>query len=129
MESTHEVTVTTLDQLTPEGWSTAQFIGEEHGSQSSFYVSRSAPGNGPDLHSHPYSETFVILKGTVRFTAGDQVLDAGPGDVVVVPPETPHGFTNVGDGPMLSVNIHAAATMQQLDLPSRRLDDGSYERT
>ncbi len=129
MERSDVVTVTTLDELTPDGWSTAQFIGDEHGSQSSFYVSRSAPGTGPDLHSHPYSETFVILEGTVRFTAGEQVLDARAGDVVVVPPDTPHGFTNVGHEPMLSVNIHAAARMEQVDLPSRRLDDGSYEPT
>ncbi len=120
---------TTLDALTPDGWRTAQFIGADHGAGSSFYVSRSAPGTGPDLHRHPYSETFVIIEGRVRFTAGDDVLDAGPGDVVVVPPETDHGFTNVGDGPMLSVNIHAAARMEQIDVPSRRLDDGSYERT
>jgi quercetin dioxygenase-like cupin family protein len=119
--------VTTLAELTPDGSKTAQFVGAEHGSQSSFYVSRNDPGAGPDLHHHPYSETFVVIEGAVRFTVGEQVLDASAGDVVVVPPQTAHGFTNVGEGPMLSVNIHAAASMAQVDLPSHRLDDGSYE--
>src|SRR5438128_1333345 len=100
---------TTLDELTRDGSVTAKFVGVEHGSQTSFYVSRDVPGDGVELHTHPYTETFVIIEGTVRFTVGGEVVDARPGDVVVVPPETAHGFTNIGDAPMLSVNIHAAA--------------------
>jgi len=36
--------------------------------------------------------------------------------VVVVPPETTHGFTNVGDGPIHMTCIHAAAAMEQENL-------------
>jgi quercetin dioxygenase-like cupin family protein len=119
-------TVVTSDELRTGG-STVKFIGDDHSSGSSFYISRDAPGEGPDLHTHPYTETFVVHEGTVRFTVGDQVVDAQGGDIVVVPADTPHGFTNVGERRMLSVNIHASATMIQTDLGSKRRDDGSYE--
>lgn len=120
--------VTSVDQLTPEGSTTARFEGADHDSGVSFYVSRDGPGDGPDLHTHPYTETFVIQHGAVRFTVGEEVVDVGPGDVLVVPPDTPHGFTNVGGEPMHSVNVHAAVRMVQSDLPSRRHEDGSWVR-
>ncbi|MCW2972971.1 MAG: cupin protein [Thermoleophilia bacterium] len=116
-----------LADLTPPGSSTSTFEGAEHASQSSFYVSHEVPGEGPDLHTHPYTETFVIIAGHVRFTVGEAVIDTNADDVLVVPPHTPHGFTNMGSEPMRSVNIHAAARMQQVHLESRRRDDGSYE--
>ncbi|MCW2924602.1 MAG: Cupin 2 conserved barrel domain protein [Thermoleophilia bacterium] len=125
--ATRDRLVTSVDRLTPDGSTTAQFQGLDHGSGVSFYVSRDAPGDGPDLHTHPYTETFVIQHGAVRFTVGEEAVDVGPGDVLVVPADTPHGFTNVGTEPMHSVNIHAAARMVQTDLPSRRRTDGSYE--
>ena len=120
-------TVLSLDDLRSGGSSTARFVGEEHNSGSSFYVSRDAPGDGPELHTHPYTETFVIHAGLVRFTVGDQVIDVQAGDVLVVPPDTAHGFTNIGDERMHSVNIHASARMEQTDLRSRRREDGSFE--
>lgn len=120
-------TVLTLDDLRIGASTTARFVGAEHNSGTSFYVSRDEPGSGPDLHTHPYSETFVIHAGTVRFTVGDQVIDVQAGDILVVPSGTPHGFTNIGNGPMHSVNIHASARMEQIDLQSRRREDGSFE--
>lgn len=126
MATTPAPVKTTADETRIPGSTTSRFVGEQHGSGVSLYISRNAPGQGPSLHTHPYSETFVIHEGSIRFTVGEQVIDAGPGDIVVVPPRTPHGFTNVGDAPMHSVNIHAAPRMEQTDLDSERLEDGSF---
>ena len=32
------------------------------------------PGEGPGLHRHPYSETWIVRSGQVRFTADGQDL-------------------------------------------------------
>ena len=50
-------------------WRTTQareggsFEGAAHGSEVSFFVVDDAPGEGPALHHHPYSETFVVIAG------------------------------------------------------------------
>jgi len=53
------------------------------------------------------------LRGTGRWTAGDQVTEAGPDTVIVVPPETLHGFRNIGDEPLLVVSVHESGTLDQ----------------
>jgi mannose-6-phosphate isomerase-like protein (cupin superfamily) len=78
----------------------------------SFILALNPPGSGPSLHRHPYEETFIIEEGTVRFTVGERQLEATGGEVVVVPAGVPHGFVNVGQAPMRSINVHPVARMQ-----------------
>jgi mannose-6-phosphate isomerase-like protein (cupin superfamily) len=33
--------------------------------------------------------------------------------MLVVPPETPHGFCNTGEEPLLVVSVHEAGTLEQ----------------
>jgi mannose-6-phosphate isomerase-like protein (cupin superfamily) len=66
------------------------------------------PGSGPKLHKHPYEEIFVVQEGSVTFTAGDDVIEAGGGQVVVVPAGVPHRFVNSGAGQLRQVDIHAS---------------------
>lgn len=55
---------------------------------------------GPPQHRHArHDECFYVVTGTVRFTVGDDVHDAGPGTLVAVPPGAPHTFANPGDEP------------------------------
>jgi mannose-6-phosphate isomerase-like protein (cupin superfamily) len=63
-------------------------------------------GGGPRLHKHPYAEIFVIRSGTGLFTIGDQEIRATAGQILIVPPDTPHKFTNLGPGPLESTDIH-----------------------
>ena len=79
----------------------------------SVFVVRTPPGNGVELHAHPYSETFVLLEGGGRWTAGDEVVELRPSHLLVVPPETPHGFRNTGDEPLLVVSVHESGTLDQ----------------
>jgi len=89
---------------------TGNLEGEDHGASISLILDESALGQGPRLHRHPYDETWVVIEGSLTFHAGDERFSAGPGDVVVVPPDTPHTFTNDGPGPSKLVCIHASPT-------------------
>lgn len=67
------------------------------------------PGRGPSLHRHPYEEVFITLEGTATFSIGeDEQREIGPGEVVVVPAGTWHGFVNSGDGPLKQIDIHVS---------------------
>jgi quercetin dioxygenase-like cupin family protein len=89
---------------------TGNLRGDEHGASVSLILDESEPGNGPRLHRHPYDETWVVLDGTLTFQAGDERFSAGPGDIVIVPPDAPHKFTNDGPGRSRLVCIHASPT-------------------
>ena len=77
------------------------------------FVVRTPPGKGVDIHVHPYSETFVLLEGSGRWTAGDDVVELQPNQMLVVPPGTPHGFRNTGEGSLLVVSVHEAGALEQ----------------
>jgi mannose-6-phosphate isomerase-like protein (cupin superfamily) len=86
--------------------------GAEHGATISLILDNSGPGSGPRLHKHPYDETWVVNDGNLTFHAGDEQFDAGPGDIVIVPADTPHKFTNRGSGSADLVCIHASPTFE-----------------
>ncbi len=66
------------------------------------------PGGGPKLHRHPYEEVFVVQEGSATFTAGDDVIEARGGQVIVVPAGVAHKFVNSGAGRLRQVDIHAS---------------------
>lgn len=85
------------------------FIGADHGGVGASIIFVDAPpGRGPGLHKHPYEEIFIILEGEARFVAGDRQLSAGAGEIVIVPPETPHSFTSSGPGRLRQIDIHVS---------------------
>jgi quercetin dioxygenase-like cupin family protein len=87
--------------------------GKRAGTSSSLFVVTTPPGGCVHLHTHPYTETFELLRGTGSWTAGDQVAEAGPDTVIVVPPDTLHGFRNIGDEPLLVVSVHESGELDQ----------------
>jgi quercetin dioxygenase-like cupin family protein len=67
--------------------------GEDTGGRFSLWESVQKPGNEPPLHVHHDSdETFYILEGKMRFKIGDDIHEAGPGDILFGPREIPHTF-------------------------------------
>ena len=98
-------------QRSPGG--TVTFEGDPHGSGVSFFLVNNEPGQGPDLHRHPYSETWIVRSGRARITADGEDIEAGPGDIAVVGPETPHKFKNIGPGPLDIICIHASPRLIQ----------------
>lgn len=91
------------------GETSYEFEGHRHGGTNvSFIVIDAPPGSGPKLHKHPYEKVFVVQEGSATFTAGDDVVEAGGGQVVVVPAGVPHKFVNSGAGRLRQVDIHAS---------------------
>ena len=64
------------------------------------------PGRGPRLHKHPYAELFFVLEGEGTFSDGNEERVAGPGEVVIVPPDQPHAFVNSGEGRLRQIDVH-----------------------
>jgi mannose-6-phosphate isomerase-like protein (cupin superfamily) len=91
---------------------TGNLKGVDYGATISLILDRSEPDHGPRLHRHPYDETWVVIDGDLSFQAGDELLDVGPGDIVIVPPDMPHKFTNRGPEPANLVCIHASPTFE-----------------
>lgn len=91
---------------------TGNLRGADHGATISLVLNHSEPGEGPRLHKHPYDETWVVISGRVTFTAGDEQFEAGPDDIMIVPPDIPHKFTSHGSEPAHLVCIHANPTFE-----------------
>jgi quercetin dioxygenase-like cupin family protein len=94
----------------------ALYEGGADGVDASTFITQYERGEGPDLHLHPYPEVFVVHAGTAEFTAGDERLTVAAGNVVVVPPETPHGFKGAGDDTLRVVSIHPSPKVEQTNL-------------
>lgn len=92
---------------------TVRFEGHDHGSGVSFFVVDNDPGQGPRLHVHPYTETWVIREGEAEFTVGKDKTRAAAGDIVVGGANIPHKFVNVGTGRLQMVCIHACDRIVQ----------------
>ncbi len=100
-------------ELKPCPGGTVTFEGDSYGSGVSFFLVNNEPGAGPDLHRHPYSETWIVRSGKARITAEGVDIEVGPGDIVVVDPETRHKFKNMGPERLDIVCIHASPLMVQ----------------
>lgn len=87
--------------------------GESYNAPVSFFVVDSErPGMGPGLHRHPYAEVFIVRAGRALGTAGDEEIELGAGDVLLVEAQTPHGFRNLGPERLEIVTIHASGRME-----------------
>jgi quercetin dioxygenase-like cupin family protein len=93
------------------GENSEAFNGHEHGANVSFFLSHNRPGTGPSLHTHPYEEIFIVQGGEVTFVVGDETVEATAGDILIVPPNTPHKFTCTSEGHR-QVSIHPAPRME-----------------
>lgn len=68
---------------------------------SESFISVMEPGEAPPLHRHDDTEqVFYVLSGRGRLEIGAEAVDHGtlePGDLVRIPPGTPHRVHCVGD--------------------------------
>lgn len=98
-------------QRLPSG--TVRFEGVQLGSEVSFFLVHAVPGSGSALHVHPYTETWIVRRGTAEFTVGAEREQAHAGDIVVGPANTPHRFVNVGQEPLELICIHPSDRILQ----------------
>lgn len=81
-------------------------------------IDRDPPGRYSldDLKVSPTASLFQGFRDgdvDLSYRRGEERIEAGPGTVIVIPPETPHGFENTGDLPLVQLGIHERGTMQQ----------------
>ena len=82
----------------------------------SVYVTEFERGDGTPLHLHPYPEVFLVERNTALFTAGDEELEVGAGQFVIVPAETPHRYVGASDDPVRVVSVHPSPRVEQTNL-------------
>lgn len=70
-----------------------------------------APGYpGPPWHLHrELTDTFYVLEGEIRVLVGEREVAAAAGSLVVVPPGTPHTFSNPGAAAARVLNVSSPA--------------------
>lgn len=114
------ITVKDRNELQSPGSATARYQGSDHGADASLFWVRTPPGEGPDAHWHPYTETWVVLDGEASIEAGDEHLQAHPGAIVTVPAYTAHSFRNIGTTVLEMICIHASPAIIQDFVPASR---------
>lgn len=74
--------------------------------EADLYVTR---GGFVREHMHPtQTETFTGVSGTFVLDLAGAAQTIGPGDTVVIPPRTPHGFKNAAEDAQLLVEVRPA---------------------
>ncbi|MDX6556122.1 MAG: hypothetical protein QOD86_2317 [Miltoncostaeaceae bacterium] len=65
---------------------------------------------GSPVHTHRNEDEYTyVLEGRVGLQLGDEVIEAGPGDLVFKPRGVPHAFWNAGDEPARMLEIISPA--------------------
>ncbi len=100
----------------PEHWH-GRLEGHDIGTNVTIlFFSSDEIGAGPPLHVHTYDEVFIIRQGRARFTVGDEMLEAGAGDIVFGPANVAHKFENIGPGRLETTDIHLSDHFAQIEL-------------
>jgi quercetin dioxygenase-like cupin family protein len=80
------------------------------------FLQRGPEGSGPPPHSHPWDESFYVLKGEIDFGIGDDSTTALPGTLVHLPAGTVHWFRfGKGDAEMVSMTSRLGASKMFTD--------------
>lgn len=101
----------------PHIGSSYNFVGKDQGDVAvSMFLVEARPGRGAPLHCHRYDEIVLVQEGSSRFVVGEEIRDAGPGDILVVKAGTSHGFVNAGSGILKQIDIHVSPHFEQTNL-------------
>lgn len=74
-------------------------------------------GSGPPPHSHPWDESFYVVKGEIDFGIGPDAMTATPGTLVHLPAGTVHWFRfGKGDAEMISMTSRLGASRMFTDM-------------
>jgi quercetin dioxygenase-like cupin family protein len=81
------------------------------------FLQRGDEGSGPPAHSHPWDESFYVVKGEIDFGIGDDARTATAGTLVHLPAGTVHWFRfGRGGGEMLSMTSRLGASRMFTDM-------------
>ena len=68
------------------------------------------PGQGTRLHRHDVEEVIIVHAGRGAFTLGETTVEAGAGEVVIIPPGVPHHFVNSARSTLYHTDVFATDT-------------------
>ena len=54
-------------------------------------------GGSMPLHTNTIEHEQYVLSGRARVVLGDQTIEAGPGDILLIPAGLPHSYETLGD--------------------------------
>ena len=81
------------------------------------FLQRGPDGSGPPPHSHPWDESFYVVKGRIDFGIGAESMTASPGTLVHLPAGTVHWFRfGNGGGEMISMTSRLGASRMFEDM-------------
>ena len=63
------------------------------------FEARIPAGERTGFHEHPGDEHHIVMTGRIRITQGEAVVEAGPGDYVLLDGTLPHDAEALGDEP------------------------------
>lgn len=82
-------------------------------------------GSGPPPHSHPWEESFYVIKGQVLFTSGGKTTMCTAGTLVHVPSDTVHAFSyGPGGGEMLEITGGRSKAISMFTALDREIPPG-----
>jgi quercetin dioxygenase-like cupin family protein len=97
--------------------SSHRFVGADNGEVAvSVFLLRALPGRGPGPHRHPYDEIQIVREGRGLWTVNGEEFEAGAGDILVIKAGEIHGFTCIGDEPLVQVDVHCSPQFIQENL-------------
>lgn len=101
----------------PFSGSSHQFVGADQGDVNvSVFLFNGLPGRGPGPHRHPYDEVQFIKEGRGRWVVDGREFEAGAGDILVIKAGEIHEFKNIGNGPLVQLDVHLSPTFIQENL-------------
>jgi transcriptional regulator with XRE-family HTH domain len=74
------------------------------------------PGHRTGFHAHPGDEHHIVLSGRIRITQGETVVEAGPGDYILLDGTLPHDAETVGDEPARLIIVYPRGGHSELTL-------------
>jgi len=81
------------------------------------FLQRGPEGSGPPPHSHPWDESFLVVKGQIDFGIGGESKTASPGTLVHLPAGTVHWFRfGSGGAEMVSITSRLGASKMFADM-------------
>ena len=97
--------------------SSYQFVGADRRDVTiSAFLLSALPGRGPGPHRHPYDEVQFVREGRGLWTVNGQEFEAGAGDILVIKAGEIHGFTCIGDAPLVQLDVHLSPRFIQENL-------------
>ena len=97
--------------------SSHNFVGADNGDVGvSVFLFNGKPGAGPGPHRHPYDEIQFIQSGRGQWNVNGVEFEGTAGDIFIIKAGEIHSFKNIGDEPLVQLDIHLSPRFIQENL-------------